>query len=156
MSGVAASSPSERRCKAMALPPLRDEDARAIDTFLDASWAEAGLSRQTLSSYRRDLAGVARWRDGAGGGLAGADRAALFDYLAARARDGYQPRSNARLLSALRAFFAYALRRGNRGDERKSTRKKEEAGFHAGRSFITSFLVWGAARAAPSSFDRRD
>ena len=96
----------------MALPPLRDEDARAIDTFLDASWAEAGLSRQTLSSYRRDLAGVARWRDGAGGGLAGLDRAALFDYLARRTRDGYTARSNARLLSALRAFFGQQLRLG--------------------------------------------
>ena len=117
MSGVAASSPSERRCKAMALPPLRDEDARAIDTFLDASWAEAGLSRQTLSSYRRDLAGVARWRDGAGGGLAGLDRAALFDYLARRTRDGYSARSNARLLSALRAFFGHAVRRGLRRDD---------------------------------------
>jgi integrase/recombinase XerD len=101
----------------MALPPLRDEDARAIDTFLDASWAEAGLSRQTLSSYRRDLAGVARWRDGAGGGLAGLDRAALFDYLARRTRDGYTARSNARLLSALRAFFGHALRRGLRQDD---------------------------------------
>ena len=101
----------------MAQPPLRDADATAIETFLDASWAESGLSRQTIASYRRDLEGFARWRDGAGGGLAGADRAALFDYLAARTRDGYQPRSNARLLSALRAFFAQALRRGLRKDD---------------------------------------
>ena len=114
---MSASTPAERRSHAMALPPLRDADATAIETFLDASWAEAGLSRQTIASYRRDLEGFARWRDGAGGGLAGADRAALFDYLAARARDGYQPRSNARLLSALRAFFAHALRRGNRQDD---------------------------------------
>ena len=34
-----------------------------------------------------------------------------------RTRDGYQPRSNARLLSALRAFFAQALRRGIRKDD---------------------------------------
>ena len=49
----------------MALPPLREGDARAIEAFLDNAWAEAGLSRQTLSSYRRDLQGFARWRDGA-------------------------------------------------------------------------------------------
>jgi integrase/recombinase XerD len=101
----------------VALPPLRDADARAIEAFLDNAWAEAGLSRQTLASYRRDLEGFARWRDGAGDGIAGADQAVLFDYLGWRTRDGYSPRSNARLLSALRAFFAHALRRGLRQDD---------------------------------------
>jgi integrase/recombinase XerD len=102
---------------AMALPPLGDADARAIEAFLDATWAEQGLSRQTLASYRRDLEGFARWRDGAGGGLAGADRGALYDFLGWRTRGGYSPRSNARLLSALRAFFAHAVRLGRRGDD---------------------------------------
>ena len=101
----------------LTLPPLRDADARAIEAFLDTAWAESGLSRQTLASYRRDLEGFARWRDGAGGGLAGADQAALFDYLAWRTRDGYSPRSNARLLSSLRSFFAHGLRRGLREDD---------------------------------------
>lgn len=101
----------------MRLPPLRDDDAAAIERCLDALWAEQGLSKQTLASYRRDLEGFARWRDGAGGGLAGADRAALFDYLAWRTREGYSPRSNARLLSTLRAFYALEVRRGVRGDD---------------------------------------
>jgi integrase/recombinase XerD len=112
-----SSTPAERRLRATALPPLREADAVAIEGFLDATWAEAGLSRQTLASYRRDLEGFARWRDGAGGGLPAADRGALFDYLAWRTRDNYSPRSNARLLSALRAFFAHALRRGVRKDD---------------------------------------
>jgi len=114
---VSARTPAERRQRVQALPPLREPDARAIEAFLDAAWAEGGLSRQTLASYRRDLEGLARWRDGAGGGLAGADQAALFDYLGWRAREGYSPRSNARLLSSLRAFFAHALRRGARQDD---------------------------------------
>jgi len=97
--------------------PLQDADAQAIERFLDALWAEAGVARTTLASYRRDLEGFARWREGRGGGLAGADRAALFDYLAVRTREGYSPRSNSRLLSALRAFFAYALRLGLRSDD---------------------------------------
>ncbi|HEX5961493.1 MAG TPA: site-specific tyrosine recombinase XerD, partial [Rhodanobacteraceae bacterium] len=63
------------------------------------------------------LEGFARWRGGRHGGLAGADRSALFDYLASRTRDGYSPRSNARLLSALRACYAWLLRRGERGDD---------------------------------------
>ena len=80
-------------------------------------WDEQGLAQASLDSYRRDLEGVARWRDGAAGGLAAIDRAGLFDYLAWRARHGWSPRSNARLLSALRAFFADALRRGQRSED---------------------------------------
>ena len=101
----------------MALPPLRDTDAAAIHTFIEAMWAENGLAKQSQASYRRDLEGFARWRDGAGGGLVGADRAGLFDYLAWRSGSGYSPRSNARLLSTLRAFFAMQVRRGARDDD---------------------------------------
>jgi integrase/recombinase XerD len=101
----------------MQQPTLPDADAIAIDAFLDALWAEAGVSKATLDNYRRDLAGIARWRNGQGGGLAGADRGVLFDYFAWRTRENYSPRSNARLLSTLRAFFAHRLRRGDRSDD---------------------------------------
>ncbi|NZA27055.1 site-specific tyrosine recombinase XerD [Luteimonas sp. SJ-92] len=111
------STPADRRSRAMRQPPLPEADARAIDAFLDAIWAERGLSRQTLDSYRRDLSGLARWRQDRGGGVAGADRAALLDYLAWRTGLGYTARSNARLLSALRAFYAHCLRRGDRDDD---------------------------------------
>jgi integrase/recombinase XerD len=109
-------TPADRRMLALHRAPLQDRDAQAIERFLDALWAEAGVARTTLASYRRDLEGFARWREGRGGGLLGADRAALFDYLAVRTREGYSPRSNSRLLSALRAFFAHALRLGMRSD----------------------------------------
>ena len=79
-------TPSERRTLAMALPPLPDADGLAIDRFLDALWAEHGLARSSLDSYRADLQGFARWRDGRDGGLSGADRGALFDDLAWRTR----------------------------------------------------------------------
>lgn len=110
-------TPADRRQQAMQLPPLRAGDGDAIERFLDAWWAESGAAKQTLASYRRDLEGFARWRDGADGGLAAADRGALFDYLAWRTRQGYSPRSNARLLSALRAFYASRVRRGERIDD---------------------------------------
>jgi integrase/recombinase XerD len=110
-------TPSDRRMLALQRAPLQDADAQAIERFLDALWAESGLARTTLASYRRDLEGFARWREGRGGGLAGADRAALFDYLAVRTREGYSPRSNSRLLSALRAFHAHAVRFGLRSDD---------------------------------------
>ncbi|HLS84319.1 MAG TPA: site-specific tyrosine recombinase XerD [Arenimonas sp.] len=101
----------------MALPPPAEADVRAISAFLDRAWAEAGLSRHTLDSYRRDLEGLARWLAERGGGLVRAGRQDLFDYLGWRAGEGYSPRSNARLLSALRAFFGQQLRLGLREDD---------------------------------------
>lgn len=120
----------------MALPEVPESDAIDIAAFLDAIWAENGLAKPTLASYRRDLEGFARWaRQRAGGalpralpsvrpgtasgagGLAKADRAGLFDYLAMRTGQGYSQRSNARLLSSLRAFYAWLLRRGVRSDD---------------------------------------
>jgi integrase/recombinase XerD len=108
---------ADRRRLARALPALREADARAISGFIDAAWAEHGLARQTQDAYRRDLEQLARWRDGAGGGLQGIDRAALFDYLRWRAGHGYQPRSNARLRASLRAFYAHLVRLGVRPDD---------------------------------------
>ena len=107
------SSIADRRQLARSLPPLADADAVAIERFIDAIWAEHGLSAATLDAYRRDLQGLARHR----GSLAGIDREALFDYLAMRTRAGYSARSNARLLSSLRAYFGFCMRRGERIDD---------------------------------------
>ncbi|RYZ73178.1 MAG: site-specific tyrosine recombinase XerD [Lysobacteraceae bacterium] len=111
------STPAERRAGALSLPPVPEADAARIGAFLDAIWAENGLAPQSLAGYRRDLEGFARWRNGKSDGLAGADRAGLFDYFAARTAQAYSPRSNARLLSSLRAFYAWLLRRGERSDD---------------------------------------
>lgn len=112
-----ARTPAERRQRVQDLPAVPDADARMIAAFLDATWAESGLARASLDSYRRDLEGFARWRNAADGGLLPADRGTLFDYFAWRTREGYSPRSNARLLSSLRAFFAWCVRRGDRRDD---------------------------------------
>jgi integrase/recombinase XerD len=109
-----ASRPADRRALAQALPPASAADEHAIAGFLDRAWAESGLSRLTLDSYRRDLEGLARWLASRGRGLAGVDRQVLFDYLAQRTGAGYAARSNARLLSSLRAFFGQQLRLGLR------------------------------------------
>ncbi len=112
-------TPAERRKATLALPPVPQADALLIAAFLDSIWAENGLARQSLAGYRRDLEGLARWRSGQGGvdGLAAADRSGLFDYFASRTAQTYAPRSNARLLSSLRAFYAWLLRRGDRRDD---------------------------------------
>ena len=112
-----STTPAERRQRTQGLPPLREPDGDAINAFLDALWAETGAARQTLDSYRRDLEALARWRNGQAGGLAAIDRSAVFDYLAWRTQDGYSARSNARLLTAMRAFFAQLRRRGLREDD---------------------------------------
>ncbi|MCL7715555.1 site-specific tyrosine recombinase XerD [Stenotrophomonas mori] len=114
------STAAERRRRVMQLPALDARDGADIQRFLDALWAEQGLARATLDSYRRDLEGLARWlaaEAGDGTRLATTDRAGLFGYLAWRTRHGWSPRSNARLLSALRAFFGHCLRRGERSDD---------------------------------------
>ncbi|MFT4257117.1 MAG: site-specific tyrosine recombinase XerD [Pseudoxanthomonas sp.] len=110
-------SPADRRRYVMQLPPVAEADQREIERFLDAIWAESGLSQATLSSYRRDLEGFSRWRSLRDGALARADRETLFRYLAWRAEQGYSPKSSARLLSALRAYFGWCVRRGARSDD---------------------------------------
>ena len=103
---------SDRRNKARAMPPASDAATSMIGEFLERIWAESGLARPSLDSYRRDLEGLARWLEPRGKGLLDADRPALFAYLGGRVEAGYSPRSNARLLSALRAFYAQQVRRG--------------------------------------------
>ena len=108
---MSARTPAERRIQTLALPPAADADLVAIDQFLERLWAEAGLARATLDSYRRDLDGFARWLGTRGTGLLAAGQQDIFAYLSERAIQRYAARSNARLLSALRAFYAQQLRR---------------------------------------------
>lgn len=110
-------TPADRRLQAQALPPASDGDRERIDRFLERLWGEAGLSRTTLDSYRRDLDGLARWLGQRSLDLAQVQRQTLFDYLAERTTQGYAARSNARLLSTLRAYYAQQLRLGAMGQD---------------------------------------
>jgi integrase/recombinase XerD len=94
------------------MPPLPPEEAARVEAFLDHFWSETGASAATLDAYRHDLAGFGRWLATAGSTFAKADRAAVYDYLAARVGARYRPRSNARLLSSLRRFYQWLLRTG--------------------------------------------
>jgi integrase/recombinase XerD len=103
---------TDRRLRARAAPAAPvDEQARIAD-FLERLWAEQGLARLTLECYRRDLEAVAGWLHGRSTDLLHAQAQDLHDYLAERSSKNYAPRSNARLLSSLRAFYAQQLRRG--------------------------------------------
>jgi len=89
-------------------------DSQLIDTFLDALWAERGLSENTMSAYRTDLSGFAKWQKSSDSilSLLTADRENLLAYLAYRVSEGAKPRSTARLLSSMRRFYQYLVREG--------------------------------------------
>ena len=91
-------------------------DGERIDRFLHDLWLQRGLSEHTRNAYRSDLAAVQRWL-GHDQSLPRVARSTLFAYLAARFEAGYKPRSTARLLSALRAFFRWQVERGLREDD---------------------------------------
>jgi len=76
-----------------------------VDAFCDALWLEDGLARNTLESYRRDLAQLAAHLKGRA--LADAREADLFAFLAARRG---RSSSAARMLSTLKRFYRYSLR----------------------------------------------
>lgn len=96
---------------------MSTENEATIERFLDALWMEHGLSENTLSAYRRDLAGCARWLTRARRRLIDAQKADLASYIADCAQHGARPRTTARLLSTLRRFYRYLVREGVLSDD---------------------------------------
>ena len=92
---------------------MNGADEALIERFCDALWMEQGLSTNTISAYRSDLLGYARWLADAGRPrIANAGRDTVRDYLAVRAHAGARMRTTARLVSTLRRFYRYLLREG--------------------------------------------
>jgi len=88
------------------------KDENLVDQFLDAIWAERGLSRNTLQSYRYDLGRLAEQQRIAGRDLIAASREDLLHFLAVQLRAGRSPRSLSRYLSGFRQFYRWLLREG--------------------------------------------
>jgi integrase/recombinase XerD len=98
---------------------LSEADAKVLDRFCDGLWLADGLARNTLDSYRRDLAQFAGW-------LAQSHGRSLID---ARAEDlqrhlawqvetrRARPRTTGRLVSSLKRFYQFAVREGLRADD---------------------------------------
>jgi integrase/recombinase XerD len=102
---------ADRRQLAKTLPVITDADAKHIEQFLERAWAETGIVKLTQASYRRDLSHFSRWLSShVASDLLTVARADVFDYLSMRSAQNYAARSNARLLSALRAFYAMQVR----------------------------------------------
>jgi integrase/recombinase XerD len=87
--------------------------ADAIDQYLDAAWAEQGLSENTLAAYGSDLRIFADWLKGKP--ILEADGEQLSRFLAFRYQQGIGSRSTARILSTLRGFYGYYLRENRIG-----------------------------------------
>ena len=102
---------------------LSEANSRVLDRFSDGLWLSDGLARNTLESYRRDVAQFAAWLESATGvPLLEARDADLQRHLAWQvAEKRARPRTTGRLVSALRRFFQFAVREGLRGDDPTAT-----------------------------------
>lgn len=87
---------------------MTDADS-SIDAFIDALWLEEGLSRNTLSAYRRDLQLYGKWLAQRGLRLPATSEADLHGYFAARHAET-KPTSSNRRLTVFKRYFRWALR----------------------------------------------
>ena len=82
----------------------------AIDAFLDNLWLEHGLSQNTISSYHTDLKFLQNYF--AKTDLISLDFEQLYAFISYRSKNGYSSRSNARMISTLRKFYAWLISTG--------------------------------------------
>ena len=94
-------------------------DAAFIDAFLEMMSAERGAAANTLEAYRRDLEEAARALSPVR--LCDAGPTDLLAHLAAIARAGQAPSTQARKLSALRQLYLFAYGEGLREDDPTAT-----------------------------------
>ena len=88
----------------------RNKELQLLDRFLDAIWAERGLSENTLEAYRRDLMKLMDWLAKKGEILISAGREDLLQLLAEEVAAGRSPRSLSRYLSGYRQFYRWLVR----------------------------------------------
>jgi integrase/recombinase XerD len=82
----------------------------AIDSFCDTCWLEDGLSKNSLSAYRRDLLLFARWLDlELGKGIYGVDATDVMSYMAHRRAD--KATTANRRLTVLKRFYRLGIRK---------------------------------------------
>lgn len=84
--------------------------SEVLDRFIDHLWLEDGLSSNTLSSYRFDLAAFDAWlQSQRKKGLLAGQQDDIQQYIAVRFTRN-KPRSISRLVASLRRFYRFALR----------------------------------------------
>jgi len=90
---------------------IAEGDQVRINRFLDAVWLEAGLSENTITSYRSDLHHFPLHLAAIDQDLFATDRSILRDYLEKRGDRGSR-RTVSRSLSTLKRFYRHALTEG--------------------------------------------
>ena len=85
-------------------------EQKCIERFIDHLWMENGLSENTLSAYRNDLASFALWLQKDHLSLLKADAEIIQSFLAHNYHLQQKRRSVARLLSTLRRFYQFFYR----------------------------------------------
>ncbi len=103
---------SARSCVGKTRPPLSDTDADLLQRFADAQLLERGLSSNTIAAYNSDLRSFLAALPIERSSLLGVSNSDVMAYLASRVDDGSSARSAARLLCALRRFYAWCVREG--------------------------------------------
>lgn len=86
-------------------------DAALLDAFADTLWLEAGLSKNTLASYRADLAQFSAWLRPLGKSLDRIEPADIQGYLRDFSRRA-KSTSQRRLIASLRRFYRHLLASG--------------------------------------------
>lgn len=89
---------------------LSEAEQRIIERFIDHLWMENGLSENTLSAYRNDLAGFALWLKEKQQTLTAVNTSIIQNFLAHKYQMQQKRRSVARLLATLRRFYFYLYR----------------------------------------------
>jgi integrase/recombinase XerD len=84
-------------------------DDASIDAFVDALWLEEGLSRNTLTAYRRDLTLYARWLTARGRTLLETTEHDINGYFSERHAATRATTANRRL-TVFKRYFRWALR----------------------------------------------
>lgn len=85
-------------------------EQQIIESFIDHLWMENGLSENTLSAYRNDLAGFSLWLEPQHVLLKDVSTSLIQNFLAHSYQLQQKRRSVARLLSTLRRFYLYLFR----------------------------------------------
>ncbi len=91
-------------------------EQKSIDKFIDTLWMENGLSENTLSAYRNDLASFSLWLGQNDQSLMKVDAEIIQRFLAYTYHAQKKRRSVARLLSTLRRFYNYCCRENQIGE----------------------------------------
>jgi integrase/recombinase XerD len=89
---------------------MNQNNQAILDEFIDRIWLEEGLARNTLDSYRQDLAQFATWLEkDAAKDLLQVEKFDIQRYLAVKFPIS-KPRSISRLIASLRRLYRFALR----------------------------------------------